>query len=140
MNGWGGAKCDQECSTTCSPTKVCSMGECVCGPGLEDGPLGTCVESGSKPTCETCRSLVEAAKTLTEIAKKYKTVEEAKEALQAVSCFFLPGPLGIGCAAMVTAEALGAFIVSQVAEKLLTESFCEVWKLCPGEAMNATVV
>eukprot|EP00930_Biecheleria_cincta_P005612 TRINITY_DN106541_c0_g1_i1.p1 TRINITY_DN106541_c0_g1~~TRINITY_DN106541_c0_g1_i1.p1 ORF type:complete len:474 (+),score=41.91 TRINITY_DN106541_c0_g1_i1:59-1480(+) len=131
--GWSGSSCDQPCTTSCQSPKVCYNGECICGPGYTSGLLGTCTSQGSV-SCETCTRLVETAKTLTEIAKKYKTIEEAQEALKTISCFFLPGPAAIGCAAIITTETLGVFIVSQVTDKLLTEGFCHSMGYCSADS------
>lgn len=132
LEGWWGMNCDKPCIATCAAPKICANNTCVCGPGYDSGPLGSCTKSASRPSCDTCEKLVEAAKTLTEITKKYATYKEAEEALKAVSCFFLPGPAGIGCAAIIATESLGVFIVSQVSEKLLTAGFCVAWGLCPS--------
>jgi len=132
LQGWSGMKCDTPCSASCSFPKVCMNDACVCGPGYDSGALGSCVESSSKPSCETCQKLVEAAQVAVKISKKYSSYAEAEAALAELSCFFLPGPAGIGCAAIIATEGLAVWIVSQVAEKLLNAGFCIEWGLCPA--------
>lgn len=68
---------------------------------------------------------------------RYQTYAAAQKALEAITCFFLPPPADLGCAAMITeetgVEGLVIFLVSQVDAQLLDQAFCVEFGACTAD-------
>ncbi|KYR00914.1 hypothetical protein DLAC_02979 [Tieghemostelium lacteum] len=131
MPGWVGHDCNEICEGICEKPKVCSATGCVCPKGYQPGNVETCVKVDLGISCEQCEKLIGVAKMASSmITQTFETYEEAKEALEEISCFFLPPPIDLGCALLVAAQAGVYAIAGQVAEVLLEKDFCIEWGSC----------
>eukprot|EP00930_Biecheleria_cincta_P102953 TRINITY_DN9481_c0_g1_i1.p1 TRINITY_DN9481_c0_g1~~TRINITY_DN9481_c0_g1_i1.p1 ORF type:complete len:422 (+),score=64.42 TRINITY_DN9481_c0_g1_i1:112-1377(+) len=139
LQGWSGQKCDVKCAATCSAPQVCIGGECECQPGYANSALG-CYKLPLGIDCDRCNQLAGSAKLALQIAKRYSTYEDALDALKGLTCFFLPPPVDLGCAAAVTTDAVGAFIISQVSDSLQAADFCIAWGACKATEKLQTVI
>jgi hypothetical protein len=80
---------------------------------------------------------VSAAQTVVSVAKQYSTYEEALAALKEISCFFLPPPIDLGCAAIVAEQEAGVFILAQASQVLFQAGFCVTWGACNLEVTTS---
>ena len=129
--GYSGNYCNITCSEQCRSDQICGINGCECAPGYVQSSAGDCIKANLGISCDECNKLVSTAKLAFEVGKTYETLAEAQAALETISCFFLPPPLDIGCALLISQEGALFFVADQITEALLQAGFCDAWGACP---------
>jgi len=93
-----------------------------------DSVYGDCGQAYIGISCNLCNSLVSAANNAVSISKPYSTYQDAQAALKTSTCFYIPFPLDIGCAAVIVGAEDGFAIINQITEPILSvDNFCQYW-------------